>query len=161
MANIGYVDLEYADEYVSLHFLSTDDLRLSWEGLSDEDKEVLLRRSVEAIETLRFSGSKTSPGQPYSFPRFPSTEIPEAIKAAQVENAISLSDSDTTEDATFYSKLWQWGVESYTIGNLSESVSSGAWGRGSVAANGIVSTKASSLLQPFISGSYVIKGGRT
>ena len=158
MANIGYVDLAYADEYVSLHFLSTDDLRFSWEALSDEDKEVLLRRSFETIETLRFTGVKTSPGQPYAFPRFPSTEVPEAIKAAQVENAISLSDSSTTEDAAFYNKLWQWGVESYTIGNLSESISSGAYGRGSMAVNGIVSTRASKLLQPFLSGSYVIRG---
>lgn len=160
MANIGYVDLAYADEYVSLHFLSTDDLRLSWEGLTDADKEVLLRRSFGAIETLKFTGMKTVPGQPYAFPRCPCTEVPEAIKAAQVENAISLSDSSTTEDATFYNKLWQWGVESYSIGNLSESISSGAWGRGSMAANGIVSTRASKLLQPFLSGSYVIRGDR-
>ena len=42
MANIGYVDVTYADEYVATHFLSTDDLRFAWEGLSAEDKEVLL-----------------------------------------------------------------------------------------------------------------------
>lgn len=160
MANIGYVDLVYADEYVNLHFLSTDDLRFSWEALSDEDKEVLLRRSFEAIETLKFTGVKTCPGQLLAFPRFPDTEVPEAIKAAQVENAVSLSDTSVTEDAVFYEKLWQFGVESYSIGNLSEKTSSGAWGRGTTAANGVVSAKAARLLKPFLSGSYCIRGDR-
>lgn len=158
MAVIGYVDLEYANEYVNLHFLSTDDIRFSWEGLPDEDKEVLLRKSFESIESLAFVGKKTCPAQPNAFPRYPATEVPEDIKAAQVENAVSLSDSSTSEDAVFYERLWQFGVESYSIGNLSEKTSSGAWGRGSTTANGIVSAKASRLLQPYISGSFRIRG---
>lgn len=158
MAVIGYVDLEYANEYVNLHFLSTDDIRFSWEGLPDEDKEVLLRKSFESIESLAFVGKKAYPSQPNAFPRYPATEVPEDIKAAQVENAVSLSDSSTSEDAVFYERLWQFGVESYSIGNLSEKTSSGAWGRGSTTANGIVSAKASRLLQPYISGSFRIRG---
>lgn len=158
MAVIGYVDLEYANEYVNLHFLSTDDIRFSWEGLPDEDKEVLLRKSFESIESLAFVGKKTCPVQPNAFPRYPATEVPEDIKAAQVENAVALSDSSTSEDAVFYERLWQFGVESYSIGNLSEKTSSGAWGRGSTTANGIVSAKASRLLQPYISGSFRIRG---
>ena len=63
VANIGYVDVTYADEYVATHFLSTDDLRFTWEGLSDEDKEVLLQRSFESIEALPFSGHKSQPDQ--------------------------------------------------------------------------------------------------
>ena len=160
MAVIGYVDLEYANEYVNLHFLSTDDIRFSWEGLPDEDKEVLLRKSFESIESIAFAGRKTCPSQPNAFPRCPSTEVPSAIKAAQVENAISLSDDNASEDAAFYEKLWQFGVESYSSGNLSEKTSSGAWGRGSTTAHGIISAKASQLLQPFISGSYRIGGCR-
>ena len=49
MANIGYVDLAYADSYVAAHFLSTDELRETWEGLDEMDKEVLLRRSFESL----------------------------------------------------------------------------------------------------------------
>lgn len=156
MANIGYVDVTYADEYVATHFLSTDDLRFAWEGLSDEDKEVLLQRSFESIEALPFSGHKSQPDQQTAFPRCPSTEVPNSVKAAQVENAIALSDDSTSEDAAFYEKLWQWGVESYSIGNLSERTSSGAWGRGSTTSYGIVSAKAARLLQPFMSGGYRI-----
>lgn len=158
MAVIGYVDLEYANEYVNLHFLSTDDIRFSWEGLPDEDKEVLLRKSFEAIESIAFAGRKTCSSQPNAFPRYPSTDVPEDVKAAQVENAVALSDSSTSEDAVFYERLWQFGVESYSIGNLSEKTSSGTWGRGSTVANGVVSAKASRLLQPYISGSFRIRG---
>ena len=82
--------------------------------------------------------------------------MPNSVKAAQVENAIALSDDSTSEDAAFYEKLWQWGVESYSIGNLSERTSSGAWGRGSTTSYGIVSAKAARLLQPFMSGGYRI-----
>ncbi|MGN1230070.1 MAG: DnaT-like ssDNA-binding protein [Prevotella sp.] len=160
MADIGYVDLAYADEYVALHFLSSDELRTSWEGLNDTDKEVLLRRSFEAIESLTLPGKKSCPDQPNAFPRWPDTVVPEAIKAAQVENAVSLSDSSASEDAAFYTKLWQYGVESYSIGNLSESTSTGAWGSGSVTAQGIISAKAARLLQPYLNGSYSIRGSR-
>lgn len=155
---IGYVTLEYANEYVKGHFLSTDELRLAWERLTDDDKTVLLRRSFESLESLVFTGRKTCPLQPNAFPRYPECKIPDAIKAAQIENAVSLSDSSTSEDAAFYEKLWQFGVESYSIGNLSERTSSGAWGRGTTASHGVVSARASSLLQPYLAGGFKIRG---
>ena len=158
MADIGYVDVAYADTYIAEHFLSTNELRVKWEALQETDKEGLLRRSFEAIEGLPFTGHKTDFSQPNAFPRYPSTDVPEDVKAAQVENAVALSDSSVSEDAVFYERLWQFGVESYSIGNLSEKTSSGTWGRGSTAANGVVSAKASRLLQPYISGSFRIRG---
>ena len=160
MANIGYVDLAYADNYVASHFLSTDELRETWEGLDEMDKEVLLRRSFESLESLPFSGRKTDPKQPNAFPRCPYEEVPEAIKNAQVENAVSLSDSAASEDAAFYEKLWQYGVESYSIGNLSERTSQGTWGRNATTTTGLVSAKATQMLQPFVSGGYCIRGSR-
>ena len=160
MANIGYVDLAYADSYVAAHFLSTDELRETWEGLDEMDKEVLLRRSFESLESLPFSGRKANPKQPNAFPRCPYEEVPEAIKNAQVENAVSLSDSAASEDAAFYEKLWQYGVESYSIGNLSERTSQGTWGRNATTTAGLVSAKATQMLQPFVSGGYCIRGSR-
>ena len=158
---IGYVTVEEADEYVTTHFTSEDPLRESWEDLEGEDKEVLLRKSYETIESLPFSGHKTDPSQPNAFPRCPSTEVPKAIIAAQVENAVSMSDSQATEDAAYYGKLWQFGVESYSIGNLSEHVGQGSWGSAaSAAATGLVSATAMRLLKPFLQGSYRIRGGR-
>lgn len=157
---MSYVDVAYADEYVASHFLSTDELRETWEGLDEMDKEVLLRRSFESLESLPFSGRKTDPKQPNAFPRWPYEEVPEAIKNAQVENAVSLSDSAASEDAAFYEKLWQYGVESYSIGNLSERTSQGTWGRNATTTVGLVSAKATQMLQPFVSGGYCIRGSR-
>lgn len=158
---MSYVDVAYADEYVNTHFLSVDERRFNWEALDNNDKEVLLQRSFEAIECLPFVGRKTNPDQPNAFPRYPFEEVPEAVKYAQVENAITLSDSSASEDAAFYEKLWQYGVESYSIGNLSERTSSGAWGRNVTASSsGVISTKAINLLKPFLNGSYNIRGFR-
>ena len=158
---MSYVDVAYADEYVNTHFLSVDERRFNWETLDNNDKEVLLQRSFEAIECLPFVGRKTNPDQPNAFPRYPFEEVPEAVKYAQVENAITLSDSSASEDAAFYEKLWQYGVESYSIGNLSERTSSGAWGRNVTASSsGVISAKAINLLKPFLSGSYNIRGFR-
>lgn len=157
MSTIGYVDVEFADNYVATHFVSTDALRENWESLDEEDKEVLLRKSFESIESLPFTGHKLSKDQPMSFPRCPWGCTPEAVLKAQVENAVSLADSDSTEDAAFYEKLWQFGVESYSIGNLSESVSSGAWSSGSMVAHGLTSSKAQTLLKPFLQGGYSIR----
>ena len=158
---MSYVDVAYADEYVNTHFLSVDERRFNWEALDNNDKEVLLQRSFEAIECLPFVGRKTNPDQPNAFPRYPFEEVPEAVKYAQVENAITLSDSSASEDAAFYEKLWQYGVESYSIGNLSERTSSGAWGRNVTASSsGVISAKAINLLKPFLNVSYNIRGLR-
>lgn len=160
MSSVGYVDVSYADLYVSTHFLSADELRLNWENLSVNDKEVLLRRSFEAIETLPYVGRKASKDQSTAFPRWPSKEVPEAVKSAQVENALALSDTSNVEDAAFYEKLYQFGVESYSLGNLSEQMGSGSWGSGAAVAHGIMSVRATRLLQPFLRGSFEIRGAK-
>lgn len=155
---MSYVDVAYADEYVATHFLSKDERRVSWEALTEADKKVLLQRSFEAIECLPLTGRKSDPQQTTMFPRCPSEEVPEAVKNAQVENAVALSDESTSEDASFYERLWQFGIESYSIGNLSESIGSGTWGKS--VGTGIISARATQLLRPYISGSYNIRGLR-
>lgn len=160
MATIGYVSVEDATIYVAEHYISTDPMRALWTGLSTEDKEVLLRKSFECIERLPFTGRKTDKDQPNAFPRFPNTTVPTSIVSAQVENALSLADPTSSEDAAFYQKLWQYGVEEYKIGNLSERTSTGAWGNSLSAASGIVSAKALSLLQPYLRGSFRISRRR-
>lgn len=156
--NVGYVDITYADTYVEQHFLSTESIRTSWEMLDDPDKEVLLRRSFEAIEALPYQGRKTDRSQVTVFPRYPDKEVPSAIKDAQIENALMYSDTSVTEEAAFYEKMRRFGIQSYSVGNLTESLGSGAWGSSFPAAAGIVSSRAFRLLQPYIQGSYQIKG---
>ena len=151
---IGYVTLQEANEYVSTHYMSTDELRVGWEALSDEDRSALLTRSFQVLELLPFAGRKFDPKQQNAFPRWPRQEVPEAIKWAQIENALAKSDASNEEDAKYYEKLWTYGVESYSIGNLSESVSTGSYGLRGAQSTGVVSAIADRLLRPFLGGGY-------
>ena len=154
MSLIGYVTLEEANEYIRTHYLYSDALRLSWEELSDEDRTVLLNRSFQTIELLPFTGRKLNPDQSTVFPRWPCKEVPEAIKWAQIENALAKSDASNEEDAQYYEKLWTYGVESYSIGNLSEHVSTGSYGLRGAQATGVTSAIAERLLRPYLGGGY-------
>lgn len=159
---IGYVTLEQANEYIATHYISTDKLYESWDYLSDEDKSALLLRSFECIEVLPFTGRKSNPDQEKAFPRYPATTVPKQVQYAQIENALSMSDTSMSEEAEHYGRLWQFGVQAYSIGNLSERISEGAWSSGSSTAvsSGLVSNIATRLLRPFMYGSYDIVGGR-
>lgn len=151
---IGYVTLEEANEYIRTHFLSEDSLRLAWEDLTEEDQVVLLHKSFQTIELLNFPGRKFKADQPNVFPRWPYQEVPVAIKWAQIENAIAKSDTSAEEEVQMYEKLWTYGVQSYTLGNLSESISSGSYGVHSAQATGLVSAAATRLLKPYLGGGY-------
>lgn len=158
MDEIGYVTIEYADEYINSHFLYTDTEYNAWLSLGDEEKGVYLRRSFEIIEMLPFSGRRTHRDQTCAFPRFPYKHVPDAIKAAQIENALAMMDSETSEDSEFYESLRRNGVKSYSLGNLSESIGDVV---GSLAYQaGIVSSKAARLLQPYLGGGFRIRRTR-
>lgn len=154
---LGYVTLDEANTYVSEHYMSTEDFRIGWEALEDADKAALLRRSFQAIELLPFSGRKTCCSQPFAFPRWPSEEVPLAVKFAQIEQSLVGSDTTATEEAKQYEKMWQWGVSSYTIGNLSESISAGTYGAGALRTAGITSAAAARFLAPYLQGGYNIR----
>lgn len=154
MSLIGYVTLEEANDYVATHYLLTDDLRISWESLPDEDKIVLLTKSFQTIELLPFTGRKLNSDQSTVFPRWPQKEVPIAIKWAQIENALARSDASNEEDAKHYERLWTYGVESYSIGNLSERTSSGTYSLRGAQSTGIVSALAERLLRPYLGGGY-------
>lgn len=159
---VGYVTVEQADEYIATHYVSSDSLRVSWEALSAEDKSALLLKSFETIELLPFAGRKAEVGQPNAFPRYPDMEVPNQIMWAQIENALTSADASASEEAAHYGRLWQFGVQSYSIGNLTEHISEGAWSSGSnnAVVSGIVSVPAARLLKPYLIGSYRITGGR-
>ncbi|MCM1233018.1 MAG: hypothetical protein NC489_23080 [Ruminococcus flavefaciens] len=154
---LGYVTLDEADSYVMEHYMSTETQRVCWEALEDADRAALLRRAFQTIELLPFTGHKTDPSQPTAFPRCPSTEVPLAIKFAQIEQALIGADEDANTDAKQYQKMLQWGIASYRIGNLSESMHEGGAGGGIAGATGIISATASRLLAPFMQGGYNIR----
>ena len=151
-----YVTIAEADTYITAHYLSTDPLRVAWESLSDEDKQVLLTRSYEAIETLPLRGRKASCGQQGAFPRWPDTAVPECVKSAQIESAIELGNP--SEEVEEYMRMHQLGVTEYKIGNLSEKLGDTSAGVNLMVSSGIVSFKAIQLLRPFLSGPFNIRG---
>ena len=153
---IGYVTLEEANEYVTNHFMSSNVTRVAWESLSDADKEVLLRNSYRAINALTFRGRKACATQPGAFPRYPSNEVPIEIKEAQIANAVVLSDDSNQEDVTYYDKLRTYGVKSYHIGNLSETLGTPAESSTASSYMGIYSQEAMRLLEPWLRGGFKI-----
>lgn len=158
MSLVGYVTLAEANNYIETRYLYSDPVRENWESLSDEDKIVCLTRSMDAIESMPFTGHKTNSSQPTAFPRCPQTDVPEAVKRAQIENALSLADSSNDEDTATYDRLWRFGVNSYSIGNLSEKSADGSWGKSRVGgAQSLTSAKAYSMLVPFLQGGYSIE----
>ena len=154
MSLIGYVTLEEANDYVASHYLAADNLRKSWDDLFDEEREILLNKSFQTIELLPFSGRKLNPTQSTVFPRWPCKEVPNAIKWAQIENALAKCDASNEEDAKYYERLWTYGVESYSIGNLSERTSTGTYSLRGAQATGITSAIAERLLRPYLGGGY-------
>ena len=154
MSLIGYVTLEEANEYVATHYLPADALRQGWDKLFDEEQTILLNKSFQTIELLPFAGRKLNPDQSTVFPRWPCKEVPEAIKWAQIENALAKSDASSEEDAKHYERLWTYGVESYSIGNLTERTSTGTYSLRGAQATGITSVIAERLLRPYLGGGY-------
>ena len=159
MAQVGYVTVAEATEYLKSRYASSDELRRAWEAMGEADQAVYLQRSFDAINLLPFRGRKYDTDQEAAFPRWPYEVVPNAVKYAQIENAITLTDADAQEDAAFYEKMWQYGVESYRIGNLSETSSNGSWGRSgaSAATRNVASTQALNLLQPYLMGGFSIE----
>lgn len=112
----SYVTAEEANTFVNTYYLSTDPIRLQWDVLSSEDREVLLARSLMFIECLPYNGAKTSISQKLQFPRNGSIEVPENVKRAQIVEALSDFDPETIK----YRSLKQNGIRSFTIGGLTE-----------------------------------------
>lgn len=153
---VGYVTLEEANDYVTDHFMSSNMARVAWESLSDANKMVLLRSSYRAIEMLPFRGRKTEKTQPSAFPRWPSTDVPQQIKNAQIANAVILADESSQDDIAYYDRLRTFGVKSYHIGNLSETLSTPAESATASSCLGIYSQEALRLLSPWLGGGFKI-----
>ena len=105
-----YCSIDEADEYVGKTYNRYAPLRVIWSVLDDEEKASYLRTSLTEIENLLFTGKKYDSRQLLAFPRIPSgnsavysslplgmrlvshdySEIPQAVKAAQTENALAI-----------------------------------------------------------------------
>ena len=152
---MSYTTLEEANSYVTSHYTSTDETRVRWESLIDDDKTSLLNKAFDIIDNLPYTGRKTCVDQPYAFPRCPSNEVPEAVKNAEVELALSLSDTSLLDSLKDYRRMVNYGISSYSIGNFSESLLT-YQKNGLQLRYGLISDEAERLLTPWLAGGYRI-----
>ena len=152
---MSYCTVEQANEYVTSHYVSTDDARVRWEQLTDEDKSVLLNRAHDVIDAMPLTGRKTHVDQPDAFPRCPYKAVPTAVLSAECELALSMSDEAANASLDEYRKMVDYGIQSYSIGNFSETLLS--YSKNSVEIKyGLLSSRAKQLLTPWLTGGFRI-----
>lgn len=166
-----YVTTEEADAYIAMHYLSTDEQRMAWENAGD-DKEIALRRACAALDSLMYRGVKFAFHQALSFPRYfgenyavidgvlyaPETdrypelkEVPQAIKAAQIEEALEMV---SPTEATGNRAIRNDPVQAYSIGHLSETYIKAPVGS---VESALASVKAQALIRPYTGGGYEVR----
>ena len=136
----SYCTTEYADEYFKNRLHAE-----SWGQADESTKEKALRQATRAIDRQLLRGRKTNPEQELAFPRHPDTEVPAAVKEACCEEALALIESGNSQRR----KLQQEGVQSFSLGNMSETYVAGA-GRG------LLSQEAKELLRFWLLGGVFI-----
>ena len=136
----SYIDIEEANEYFSGR-LHAD----IWRETDNSTKEAALKQATRTIDRQLLKGRKATDIQELAFPRYPDTEVPEAVKEACCEIALALLERGNSQRR----KLQQEGVQSFSLGNMSETYTPGA-GRG------LLSQEAKELLGPWLLGSVNI-----
>ena len=136
----SYIDIDEANEYFSGRLHAE-----SWSGADSETKEKALKQATRAIDRQLLKGRKTNPEQELAFPRYPDTEVPEAVKEACCEEALTMLERGNSQRR----KLQQEGVQSFALGNMSESYVAGA-------GKGLLSQEAKELLRPWLLGAVNI-----
>ncbi len=150
-----YVSVAAADAYITSHYRGNNANRVRWMTLSDEDKVILLVAACAEMDTLPYQGRKASHDQQLAFPRLPlqygrSQEPPVDIKAAQIELALWLSDDDKHASAEQRQALQAQGVDSFSLGDLSETYAAGSKSNHPA----LLCPKAARLLARYLSGGY-------
>ena len=136
----SYCTIEEANEYFAGRLHAE-----VWEQADDETKEKALKQATKTIDRQPLRGRKTNPEQELAFPRHPDTEIPAAVKEACCEEALAILERGNSQRR----RLQQEGVQSFTLGNMSETYAPGN-GRG------LLSQEAKELLRPWILGGVMI-----
>ena len=156
----AYIDVAGADAYFA-NRLHAD----AWTSATAGDKEKALKQATKVIDRQPLKGRPVDLSQPLAFPRCylapdapPSqyrfdllagwwceTELPEAVVDACCEEALALLERGNSQRR----KLQQEGVQSASIGSLSETYAPGS-GRG------LLSQEARELLRPYLAGAVTI-----
>ena len=132
----SYCTIEYADEYFAGRLYAG-----SWFEADDSTKEKALKQATKAIDRQPLRGRKATDEQELAFPRHPDTEVPEAVKEACCEEALALLERGNSQRR----KLQQEGVQSFALGNMSETYAAGT-------GKGLLSQEAKEILRPWLLG---------
>jgi len=136
----SYIDIDGANEYFENRLHAE-----RWSGADSETKEKALKQATKAIDRMPIRGRKTDISQSLAFPRYPDTEAPEVVKEACCEEALALLERGNSQRR----KLQQEGVQSFSLGNMSETYITGA-------GKGLLSQEAKELLRPWLIGAVHI-----
>lgn len=146
-----YISVTDSDTYISNNYISTSTEYTTWDGLSDADKEIYLKRATKRIDRQIIRGAKAIDTQTLQFPRaiktcgrwyeqpaygvsvngdrdwYIETEVSQRVKDANVEEALSnaLIDSGSASNSAERSQLQAQGVKSFTLGDLTETYGTG------------------------------------
>lgn len=156
----AYIDVAGADTYFANRLYAD-----AWTSATSGNKEKALRQATKAIDRQPLKGRPVDLSQPLAFPRcylapdaslsqygfdrvagwWCETEPPQAVVDACCEEALALLERGNSQRR----KLQQEGVQSASIGSLSETYAPGA-GRG------LLSQEARELLRPYLAGAVTI-----
>ena len=137
----SYCDIEFANEYFGGKLYSE-----KWDEANETTREKALKEACSKVDRLAFTGCKESAEHPLQFPRVPGG-IPEAVKAAQCEEALALLEYGNSARA----KAQEQGVVSLRIGELSEEYDCKA------KAGKLHSSEGYELLKPYLLGAVSIR----
>ena len=152
---MNYCTVEECNDYVATHYAYDDPVRERWEMADEEDQQIFLTKAHEILEALPFTGRKTCVSQPNAFPRYPDNYVPQEVKNAECEQALTFSDPEESQKFDDYRKMIQYGIQSYSIGNFSETLLS--YSKNGVEMQyGLSSEAAKRWLTPWLSGGYRI-----
>ena len=153
---MSYSTVEVANDYIATHYMSTDDVRVRWESLVKSDKQALLNKAYDVINSLPLRGCKTDVEQDGAFPRCGSKTVPNAVISAEIELAATLTDIDQMNAVSEYKRKADYGISSYRVGNFSETILSYA-SNSLQLQYGLVSTEAERFLLPWLNGGFCIE----
>lgn len=129
---IGYVSVAEANKYIENNYRREHPLNCIWQVLDNDQKKIYLKKSLIQLETLHYIGFPLRKYQTLKFPRtmrygatgsyihnpYPENiaTVPDAIKHAQIENALGIINDECLEFSQKRAKfLESVGVKVVTI----------------------------------------------
>ena len=126
----AYLTVEQADVIVKQLYVSNDTSRIFWEGLSPDDKAVLLSNATKLIDNKRclWKGRKYDVKQEHQFPRMIYRGIPTKCTVVEIDDTflqgvVELAIASWQYKQSEEHKLMQNGVSVYRVKDASISFS--------------------------------------